>query len=205
MCADHARVVATGADLAVIHDPEVNLAIWPRDLPSDLRAQLDTVATSDLPDLRLTLPASAASAAVTQALASLTTDWTALAADLRQVLALYLAIVPTPTIEVRIERVTTDLCQRWHTDNVGIRLLTTYRGPGTHWADNAWVRRDALGPSGLDNDAIVPPQAPRQVLARGAIALLKGCAQGATGIVHRSPPLDGSGLSRLLVVIEPAH
>jgi hypothetical protein len=82
-----------------------------------------------------------------------------------------------------------DACARFHVDNVRARLLCTYRGPGTEYADLAAA---AAGPEGR--------------LARGAVAVFRGLRwEGAgVGLLHRSPPIDGTGATRLLLAIDAA-
>ena len=85
----------------------------------------------------------------------------------------------------------------FHTDDVRYRQLCTYRGTGTEWIEPRAVERSGSGRP-LD------PSSMRR-LERGAIAFIRG-AKGATldrpALVHRSPKIEGSGLTRLLLVID---
>lgn len=102
-----------------------------------------------------------------------------------------------PALRVRLDVIDDDHCRKFHVDDVHLRLLTTYRGPGTEWLQPRWTDRLASG-------RMPPPDAVRH-LARGEIAILRG-AKGATaerpGALHRSPAIAGTGVVRLLLVID---
>jgi Protein of unknown function (DUF1826) len=80
-------------------------------------------------------------------------------------------------------------CPRFHVDNVGVRLITSYAGPATEWLAESDVVRGLVGPgSGVDLPA--RPRAVVQQLARFDVALMKGRSwpgNRAFGVVHRSP------------------
>lgn len=72
---------------------------------------------------------------------------------------------------------------RFHVDNVPLRLLTTYAGPGSEWL------REQESPRGELHTAQVPVNN-IQKLHVGEVAVLKGEKwQGneGAGLVHRSP------------------
>jgi len=94
-------------------------------------------------------------------------------------------------VRVRVEVVSDDACRRFHMDAVRVRSICTYCGPGTEY-----------GMSKGD-------ESPEQVhhVPTGMPALFKGTKwpTSARGrLLHRSPPINGLGVSRLVVVIEPA-
>ena len=37
------------------------------------------------------------------------------------------------TVRVRLDVIDHNSCSKWHRDSVALRLITTYRGPGTQW------------------------------------------------------------------------
>jgi hypothetical protein len=91
-------------------------------------------------------------------------------------------------------------CRRWHRDCVPLRLICTCRGPGTLWMP------PPLGPWALAQaDDDLEQQA--HVFEAGDVALFKGCGwAGQThdnGIVHRSPRIEGTGQTRLVLVLDP--
>ncbi|WRH89846.1 DUF1826 domain-containing protein [Nguyenibacter sp. L1] len=104
-------------------------------------------------------------------------DALALAADYRTLAGL-------TEVRLRLERITTDSCRRFHVDRVGLRLLCTYVGPGTQWVPSH--------PADRMPHAEIDPASMRQI-GTGDIAVLKGSAWpggDGQGVLHRSPPLS---------------
>ena len=109
--------------------------------------------------------------------------------------------------ELFIQR--SDGCSKIHADNVTLRLICTYAGPGTEWLTEQDLVRQHLGPSELD-----PEMANRRVIREGGrlrrssagdILILKGAAHPGNedrGAAHRSPPLRSSGIARLVLKID---
>ena len=58
-------------------------------------------------------------------------------------------------VGLRLEIIERAMCPRFHVDHVGIRMLCTYRGPGTEWLDDEAADRNFLGArgSGLRSEA----------------------------------------------------
>jgi hypothetical protein len=99
-----------------------------------------------------------------------------------------------------LDAIAGDACRRWHRDCVPLRLICTYRGPGTQWV------APALGDAVMarpDDDA---PQA--IAFDTGDGALFKGCGWPGQphdgGVVHRSPRIAGTGITRLVLVLDAA-
>ena len=117
-----------------------------------------------------------------------------LVTDILMLASRYCEAVGVDEIEIRLEIINNDACRKFHADYVTARLITTYSGQGTQWlsADDAARFRDG--------------QEPRNVrqLATGDVALFKGWMWSAEDpILHRSPPILGTGESRLVLVINP--
>ncbi len=92
-----------------------------------------------------------------------------------------------PLFQLRLEHVTDDACRRFHKDNTHLRLITTYTGPGTQWIQKT--------------DGVQSPEL--NTLAPFDMAIFRGQRSGGHETVfHRSPPIKGSGLSRLVMVID---
>jgi hypothetical protein len=192
--------------LTRIFAPEIQLTQWRRptdtvianwlnehasDLVSGLR---QTLAPGEMPDLSR-LPAGAGRAA--------------LAADIALLAEVLSELLDAKTIGYRLEVVGKAMCPRLHVDRVGIRLLCTYRGPGTEWVEDASVDRRFLGAaSGGQPDDV------SGLLLKGhriesippfAVALLKGSLwQGneGRGIVHRSPAIAANEAPRVLLAMD---
>ncbi len=192
--------------LTRIFDPEIQLAQWRRpaepliadwlgvhasDLGSGLR---QTLTPGQQPDLGR-LPGGARRAA-------LTADIALLAEMLRELL-------DATSIGFRLEVVGKAMCPRLHVDRVGIRLLCTYRGPGTEWVEDASVDRRFLGAaSGGQPDetsGLLLAGHRIEAIPPFAVALLKGSLwQGneGRGIVHRSPAVAAEQAPRVLLAMD---
>ena len=74
-------------------------------------------------------------------------------------------------------------CQRYHIDNVPLRLLVTYYGKGTEWVPDSAVDRLAYD-SGMPNDKILTTNNAKKFLNAWDIAIFRG---GPDGLLHRTP------------------
>jgi hypothetical protein len=180
---DHVAMAGDAAVLAAIHDPAVTLAVWQRPSP------LGLVDLSDLTPIRFASAASEVAATLADLLAAdgEGQDWhEPLARDVDQLATWFAMLASETRVEVRLERVTGNGCWKFHADYVALRLICTYAGQATQWL-----------PLGANADT--PPRA----LATGDVGLFKGRAlAGDRAIIHRSPPIAGSGEDRLLLVID---
>lgn len=194
-------VAVSGAEPEVLPDvlrPEVNLAIWHRTLPEALTAGLRpltdaapfTAVVEDEPERAVD-----ALAAKLPAAAPL-----GLLVDIRRLAVLFAAVAATGgALRIRLEAITGPACHRWHADAVGLRLLCTYRGPGTEWLPIAGGARAAR-----DLDPKAPP-CERGRIATGAVAILKGegfAGNAGFGCIHRSPPAGPGERARLLLCLD---
>lgn len=112
-----------------------------------------------------------------------------LLADTLELVRLYAGLADLDEVRFRLERVTDDSCRCFHADNVRLRLLCTYAGPGTQWR--------------MVGDETIHTLPPR------AVALLQGRQfpswNERTAILHRSPPLTDlpeTQRRRLLLTID---
>ena len=196
-------VGATADILDRIADPRVSLVVWERTMQAALAAWLDTVPGSDLPTDRFSCANGEGRQDVTATFADAgVTDDAAAAAlidDIAGLMARFARISGASRLDVRMERVTDDACARFHVDNIALRLLCTYRGPGTQWL----CRLADPGQCGTDTGA----ETDVRQLPRFAVALFKGGrAAGARvpPIRHRSPPIACTGQTRFLLCINEA-
>lgn len=182
-----AQCVCATAELAVILEPTVDIAIWQRRAPADLALLLERIDTAGLPNLYY--DAIAVDAVVSTLRANLGTDWArldTLTADIGSLARLYGSVMGRRVIRLRLERVTGDACSMFHVDRLRAPLLTTYLGPGTEWLEK--------GPDGSMHIRRFEPL---------AVGLLKGSLwPGSYGCAHRSPPIAGTGQHRLLLCID---
>lgn len=178
-------IVVAGRDadtLSSIRAPSCALAIW-------RRAPRIAFPTSDIATfapIRFEARSAEVHTVVAEHLAARRRrDWASLAADIGALARHFADIVRSAEVELRLEPVTTDACRKFHADYVSCRLISTYLGPGTEW-----IRAG-------DPDRI-------HRLATGDVAAFKGREWAPDRpILHRSPPIAGSGDVRLLLVIDP--
>lgn len=179
--------VAISDDQAVLQrilNPEVHLAIWQhRDVP-----RLDGLDWDAIADIDQDVPVVALASAIPEALTS---------AGYRDAIALADAIVPLASsfatlmacdeLRIRLDVIETDACRKFHADQVTVRLLMPLVGPGTQWAY-----------------ANTQGQIPEGQLQIGDVGLFKGRVWAEEPIIlHRSPPIGATGITRLLLVIDP--
>jgi hypothetical protein len=204
-CMQAPVLIGTVADvLHGISKPGVELAIWQRVVDLPWSAWLEALPAHALPACRLEVKPSKALACLHATCDANGTPGgpvrDAFLADVIGLVAHFAAITQTDTVGLRLEVVEGNACRRWHRDCVPMRLICTYRGPGTLWMP------PPLGPWALthaDDDLAQQSHA----LAAGDVALFKGCGwAGQTldkGIVHRSPRIEGTGQTRLVLVLDP--
>ncbi len=183
--------------------PGVELVIWRRSLSSALCTWLDRLDPSALPDLRLLVRPADFRRAIRPLLAEAGLPQGSmcdlLVGDIDALVRTFGGLLQTDRIDVRLEGVSHDACWKFHRDCVRARLLTTYRGPGTEWvrprhADKALRTQKRFA-------------GPVERLQAHDVAIFKGsCAGRGHGIVHRSPPIARTGLTRLLLCLNaPSH
>ncbi|HET9511917.1 MAG TPA: DUF1826 domain-containing protein [Sphingomonas sp.] len=194
----HASVVETLDGLAAILERDVNLAIW---RAADPVRTPDASALSAIEDVAITLEAAAIGRALLGVLA--TAGYAPMyaapiAADIARLGRCVARIADCTSVDIRLEVVETDACRKFHADYVGVRLICTYVGAGTQWLTNDDAARLRRGVDAADL-AI-------RALATGDVAIFKGRLWSEdAAIVHRSPPIAGTGARRLVLVIDPAR
>ena len=119
---------------------------------------------------------------------------TALGADVAMLGRAYARCAGEPVVDVRLERIEDGSCRAFHRDHVRLRLMTSYAGPGTEYVADADAD-DALRLQGRHRGQV-------HSVPTGAVAWVRGSQSAAgEGLVHRSPPIDESGLVRLFLAV----
>ncbi|MBJ6123698.1 DUF1826 domain-containing protein [Sphingomonas mollis] len=184
--------------LAAILLLSVNLAIWARSYVPAVPAG-DALMAVD--DVTLMVDADRAREPLSTALraAGYAERYVAaLAADIAMLAAAFGRLLDSEQVAIRLDVVETDACRRFHGDQVGVRLICTYAGPGTQWLADDEVARWQGGTPVDELDV-------RQIPA-GDVALFKGRDRAPERpIIHRSPPIAGTGCCRLVLVIDAAR
>ncbi|MBM4375533.1 MAG: DUF1826 domain-containing protein [Deltaproteobacteria bacterium] len=183
---------------------EVNLVSWHRELPLGLDAQLVEWAER-FPakfDEVVAMPNYDLSAA-TRGLAEPARTWLTL--DVAGLIARLSLLADARRLRVSLGAVRTDQCRKFHVDYVRYRLITTYVGPGTEWVPDAAVRREALDhppdcPCDANKEIVQDASAIRHAVP-GEVIVMKGALhRNHHGAVHRSPPIEGTGRVRVVLV-----
>ena len=184
--------------LAAIGKPGTELVIWRRALPLRLQTWLERMDAARLPDIRLLVQPRDLRRAVKPHL----DDCGMPPGDIRDLLlgdveglvSAFARITQSDLVDVRLERVRNDACWKFHRDCVEARLLTTYRGPATEWVHPHDAERALREQTRF--------KGPLERLGIHDVAIFKGsCAGAGSGIVHRSPPILGTGCTRLLLCL----
>jgi hypothetical protein len=189
---------AARATLDRILDAGVTLAVWIRRAPPGLAAWLDALPPECLPQGRFVcdpekVPARLAVLCDKAGLGHGRAR-ALLIADIANLAARFARITAVRRVDLRLEALDHDSCWRFHRDRVGLRLNATYRGPGTQWPPLELTARAARAQRryrGAMNE-----------LPRFAVGLFKGERRGGpAAILHRSPPIAGTGTTRLFLCL----
>lgn len=185
-------------DLDQIHAPAVELVIWERRLAAGLSEWLADLHPEQCPDGRLLVPAEACRAAFRDLLDEAETPAGAMRdaflADLVSLSEAFCRTMDAAFVDIRLETIRHDGCWKYHRDHVPARLLTTYRGPGTQWV------RPEYSDAALSQQTAYSD--PVEQFTEHAVGLFKGSkAERGRGIVHRSPPIVGTGATRILLCL----
>ena len=188
------HVVQAAKDLAQIHAPECAGVLWQRDVATDVQMWIDTLDPTRLPHARMILRPSAVPEAldhlcdIAGAGPCLARQW--LQDDIAALSTCFSDLMQTAYLRLRLDVVTTNSCSKFHLDAMNARLICTYRGTGTQYG----VLTDAAVP---DQIFTVPTGSP--MILRGS----KWPEVPVVGLRHRSPPISGTGESRLVLVLDP--
>jgi len=164
------------------------LALWPRQPSAGLVAAFEALDCSSFEDLRFTgRPEDVLQPAVAWLTQS---SWPALVRQtlLGDVQAAFACIGDIDAdCTFRLEHVSDDACRKFHKDDTDFRLITTYFGRGTQWR----VER-----AGEEPGPIHEMKPHEMAMLLGQRCSLENC------VLHRSPPIEGSGQARLVLVLD---
>jgi hypothetical protein len=200
---------AAGNQPGVLHQilaPGVNLSLWQRPAQPAVIRELLSLQASDLPDVRCSTSLDSFDDDVYALLRQHGHDPLAFKhwrVDLRRLADLYFGVSQKRHVTLRLVTTDDDNCRRFHVDRTHLRLLCTYRGPGTEWLTNEQVDRLAQS-TGAPNEAIIRFGKLSQFEPFWA-GILKGDVypgNAGRGLVHRSPPIANSGQTRVLFCLD---
>jgi hypothetical protein len=175
-----------------------DLILWRRRLPQCLTAWLKRTDPQHLPHLRILVEIGDVREALGSELDQVDARHAAmrdlLITDIDMLAQTFAQIAQIRQVDIRLERIEDNACRLFHRDSVRLRLLTTYRGPSTEWIEPEFSEI-ALRNSGRFC-------LPIRRLEDYDVAIFKGTHSAHDrGVVHRSPPIEGSGETRLLLCI----
>ena len=191
-----------------IKSQEVQLAVWRRPPPAFVTALSDpTLEPEGLPEwIGMVTPGTVKTmkkelmAQEKRALSD--DDIDDLVNEVQLLVSTFSMVSGSKSVFVKLEVVDDDGCAFWHQDCVDFRLVATYRGPCTECVhpdfSKATLRRRQYDSKHA------------QSLSHHDVALFKG--RGETqegdsllnhpGVVHRSPRIEGSGIYRVVLVLD---
>jgi len=134
--------------LAEVLQDGVNLAVWRRRLPAQLQdfAELVLSLGQPLADQRV-IEVDEQRPPVLPDLLREAADlhgYESFVADVTWLVAAYTCLVGARRVGLRLRVLDGPMCPRFHVDNVPLRLLTTYVGPGSEWLPEAISPRREL-------------------------------------------------------------
>jgi len=184
----------TPEGLSVIHQEGCAAAIWQRNPLPNFQSWIDGLDLDKLPKARVILSNGNVRDAVTQICDICGTpdcsERELFIDDVSALADIFSSIMSTSHLQLRFDVVSDNACRKFHIDAVAARLVCTYRGLGTQY--------------GISTDG----EDPRRVFSvpTGSPMLLRGTLwpeEPKSCLLHRSPPIEGTGETRLLLVLDP--
>ncbi|WP_417599580.1 DUF1826 domain-containing protein [Pararhodobacter oceanensis] len=186
--------VATPEALSLIRRADCAGAIWERQPLPSFNRWIDDLAPDHLPKARMILPVVRVSEALQEITGACGTPKgparDLLVDDISALAAIFAEIMRVDYLRLRLDVVRGNACRKFHIDAVTARLVCTYRGTGTQYG---------IANEGRDPDRI-------STVPRGSPIMLRGTRWPVTpelNLRHRSPPIEGSGETRLVLVLDP--
>jgi hypothetical protein len=183
---------------------DVNVVSWHRELPSGLDAQL-VEWTKRFPAQfdEIVSVSNYSLSAATRGLAEPARHWVTM--DIAILIARLAHLADARRLRVTFGAVRADKCRKFHVDYVQYRLVTTYVGPGTEWVPDDAVRREALdnppeSPSDANKMIVRDWSAIRHASPGEVLVMQGGLHPNRRGAVHRSPPIEGTGDVRVVLI-----
>ncbi|WP_252738864.1 DUF1826 domain-containing protein [Colwellia sp. D2M02] len=194
--------------LADIYEDDINLAVWKRPLPSNMKECIEEIILKK-PAFKsiMTVSPNNIREHVRECFADIETS-----KELREHICLlvdmFCTLFDLEYAGLRLKLLDSPMCPKFHVDKVPCRLITTFYGSATQWLPHNAVNRTKLGAGseGLSDECsgIINPDATVQQLSSGDVALLKGESwhnNENAGLVHRSPIL-AQNEHRLLLTLD---
>lgn len=189
-----ASVTNTADGLSAFLDPSCAAAIWNRQTEPSFRSWIDALDPATLTHGRCVIHRTHVRSAVTElcniANTPLGAERDHLIDDITALSEIFAQLMKVAYMRVRLEAVTTNACRKFHIDAIAARLVCTYRGAGTQFG---------LSHGGAEPESVTATPTGAPILLRGTLWY----QQSASILLHRSPPIEGTGETRLVLVLDP--
>lgn len=180
--------------LFAIQQPGCAAMIWDRAPLKRFQSWLDDIPPAKLPKVRTVLGATKVRRAISHVCDLCETpdcqERSLLIDDIAALADIFATVMQTPYVMLRLDVVDTNACRKFHTDAVVARIICTYRGTGTQYG---------FSEAGAEPQNIIEVATGAPILRRG----LDWPEHPSSDLVHRSPPIEGSGETRLVLVLDP--
>ncbi len=198
----HVRNVGVGVGLAdspqtmnLIHTRGAAAVIWRRHPAPNFQDWIDNLDPACLPHARVVVRPNAVHDVVSLICGSAGIPGggqrDVLVDDIAALADVFADLMNTPFLRLRLDVVNDNACSKFHIDAVTARLVCTYRGTGTQY--------------GISTDGSEPKRV--FTVPTGAPIILRGTLwpdPPLCGLLHRSPPIEGTSKTRLVLVLDPA-
>ena len=207
--ANSAGEIARGSTIQALHqvlDPGVNLSVWERRPDKALVGDINRLPNGWRDSVRFKAMASDFLPAMERAFDGTALESEALSswlADMAMLAEAFAALTGRRSLEARLDTLTRAMCPRFHVDSNGLRLICTYRGIGTELLASHQVDRSALRRG--ESDEIMLQTTRPQRMPPYWVGIMKGSrfpGNGGSGLVHRSPPVEMPGDTRILFCLD---
>lgn len=184
---------------------EINLAVWQRQLPTQIRDFASALLAEGAP-LGHSIVLELANPESTPNLSGLVDGYSdlpgqaAFVQDVSWLVSAFACLFDAKRIGLRLRILDKAMCPRFHVDHVPVRLITSYAGLGSEWLGEGVMARRRLGePVAEPSDATLIQRA-----TSGHVLLAKGekwIGNEGGGLIHRSPQ-PPAGERRLLLTLD---
>ena len=177
-----------------IHSIGTAAAIWDRKPLARFQNWIDALNPDQFPRARVVLRSDAVPYALTEILDASNIDDGAerrmLSDDISALADMFATVMRAQYLRLRLDVINTNACRKFHIDAITARLICTYRGTGTQYG----IKSAGGGPTDI------------HTAKTGVPLILRGTGwpvAASSGLLHRSPPIEGSGETRFVLVLDP--
>ncbi|MEM7299441.1 MAG: DUF1826 domain-containing protein [Pseudomonadota bacterium] len=185
----------TPEGLSSIHRTECAAAIWQRHPQQRFQSWIDSVDPGRLPKARVIVHAGNVHQVVSEVCEVCGTpdcdERAMLVDDVAALANIFSQVMNSSYLTMQFDVATRNASRQFHTDEVMARLVCTYRGTGTQFGTPHF---------GSEPYEVFTVPTGSPMLLRGKLwPDISG-----SGLTHRSPPVEGTGETRLSLVLDPA-